>query len=185
MRKGGLEPPHPFEHQDLNLACLPIPPLPRARQHKGCLTVRLPTAGLVRRPGTVVVVATPAPQRRGALIALVIVAALTCLALGWWQWSRFQSTGGTGQNLGYALQWPLFAGFCVYAYRKFVRLESGEPKDETSARPRLAAPTELPPGLLPTRPAARAADERPTSEYNTYLAELSEQDARDAPRSSR
>ena len=60
-------------------------------------------------------------RRRWALIALVILAAGGCLALGWWQWTRYESASGTFQNLGYALQWPFFAGFCVYAYYKFVR----------------------------------------------------------------
>ena len=50
-------------------------------------------------------------RRRPALIALVIVAAAGCLALAWWQWTRFESASGSFQNLGYALQWPLFAGF--------------------------------------------------------------------------
>ena len=27
VREGGLEPPRPYEHKILNLACLPIPPL--------------------------------------------------------------------------------------------------------------------------------------------------------------
>ena len=67
-------------------------------------------------------------RRRPALIALVIFAAGGCLALGWWQWTRFQSASGTFQNLGYALQWPLFAWFCVYAYRKFVRYEEAPPE---------------------------------------------------------
>ncbi len=57
------------------------------------------------------------------LIVFVIAAAATCLALGWWQWDRYESASGTGQNLGYALQWPLFAAFCVYGYRRFVKLE--------------------------------------------------------------
>ena len=54
-------------------------------------------------------------RRRPALIALVVVGAAGCLALAWWQWTRFESASGTFQNLGYALQWPLFAGFVVYA----------------------------------------------------------------------
>ena len=62
-------------------------------------------------------------RRRFALILLVIGAAAGCLALGWWQWTRFESNSGSFQNLGYALQWPMFAVFCVYAYRKFVRYE--------------------------------------------------------------
>ena len=83
------------------------------------------------------------------LIILVIVAACGCLALGWWQWSRWESASGTFQNLGYALQWPFFAGFCVYAYRKYVRYEQAppEPRSATEA-------TEIPEGLLPQRPAA-------------------------------
>ena len=72
-------------------------------------------------------------RRRPALIALVIVAACGCLALGWWQWTRFQSVSGTFQNLGYALQWPLFAWFCVYAYRKFVRYEETPPEPRTKS----------------------------------------------------
>ena len=62
-------------------------------------------------------------RRTWPMIILVIGAACGCLALGWWQWSRWESATGTFQNLGYALQWPFFAGFCVYAYRKYVRYE--------------------------------------------------------------
>lgn len=104
----------------------------------------------------------------------MIVAACGCLALGWWQWTRFNSVSGSFQNLGYALQWPLFAGFCVYAYRKFVRYEE-EPPPPRSAD----SMTEIPAGLLPERPkpAPQAADDPALREYNTYLAELAAQDA--------
>jgi DNA-binding transcriptional regulator of glucitol operon len=104
---------------------------------------------------------------------LVIVAASGCLALGWWQWTRFQSTAGSFQNLGYALQWPLFAGFCVYAYRKFVRYEEVPPKPR-----RKDAVTEIPAGLLPARPAPAPTpvDDPMLREYNAYLAELAETD---------
>ncbi|MEO9222946.1 MAG: hypothetical protein ABI251_14460 [Mycobacteriaceae bacterium] len=122
----------------------------------------------------------PAPQRRGALIVLVVLVFFGCLGLGWWQWDRF-SAGGTYQNLGYALQWPLFAVVSVYAYRKFVRLESGAEE----AAPRNPEPAELPADLLPPRPTARAADASPMSDYNAYLAALSEQDVRETRRNSR
>ena len=80
----------------------------------------------------------------------MFLAAAGCLALAWWQWTRFESASGTFQNLGYALQWPLFAGFCVYAYYKFVRYEEAppEPKDHDAV-------TEIPDGLLPERPKPR------------------------------
>ncbi|ATL66043.1 transcriptional regulator [Nocardia terpenica] len=130
-----------------------------------------------------------APHRRPALIILVIVASLSCLALGWWQWGRFESASGTAQNLGYALQWPLFAGFVVFAYIRFVRLEreTREPDEpETAAAPerprkkvKTVAPREIPPGILPDRPTAQRTDDPVLAEYNRYLAELYERDARE------
>jgi len=116
---------------------------------------------------------TTTRRRRVALIILVIVAAAGCLALGWWQWTRFESASGTFQNLGYALQWPFFAGFCVYAYRKFVLYEQAPP--EVNATGEM---TEIPTGLLPERPTAatQPTDDPVLREYNTYLAELAKSD---------
>jgi DNA-binding transcriptional regulator of glucitol operon len=107
---------------------------------------------------------------------LVIVAALGCLALAWWQWQRFQSVTGTGQNLGYALQWPLFAVFVVYAYRKFVRYE-----EEPPPLHKPEAVTEIPEGLLPERPKSTdaAAEDPALTEYNAYLTNLANQDPKD------
>jgi DNA-binding transcriptional regulator of glucitol operon len=104
---------------------------------------------------------------------LVILAALTCLALGWWQWERYESASGTGQNLGYALQWPVFAAFFIYAYRKFVRYEDEPPPAHDPNRV-----TEIPAGLLPERPkpATHEPDDPELSQYNAYLAELSQAD---------
>ena len=114
-------------------------------------------------------------RRRFALILLVMVAAGGCLALGWWQWTRFESNSGSFQNLGYALQWPMFAGFCVYAYRQLVRYEEAPP-----APPGTGSITEIPSGLLPERPPAAApqqADDPVLRDYNAYLARLAEADA--------
>jgi DNA-binding transcriptional regulator of glucitol operon len=115
-------------------------------------------------------------RRRWALIALVIAAACGCLALAWWQWTRYESASGTFQNLGYALQWPFFAGFCVYAYRKFVLLEATPPEELRTS----TELTEIPEGLLPQRPAPAgptADDDDPAlREYNAYLAELAKSD---------
>lgn len=110
-------------------------------------------------------------HNRPALIALVIVVALGCLALAWWQWERFESASGTGQNLGYAMQWPLFAAFAVFAYVRFVRLE----REAEEPAPRAAeseAPREIPAGILPERPTAAPADDPETVAYNQYLAQL-------------
>ncbi|MEO6880707.1 MAG: hypothetical protein ABI181_07125 [Mycobacteriaceae bacterium] len=129
-------------------------------------------------------------QRRGPLIALVVVAFATCLALGWWQWERYSSTGGTFQNLGYAFQWPLFAVFFVYAYRRFVVLEAhhdlaerdGAEQDgaEQDASTTGSGPRAEPPAdLLPARPAAALIEHEPgeMSDYNAYLASLAAREA--------
>ncbi|MGA9869573.1 MAG: transcriptional regulator [Rhodococcus sp. (in: high G+C Gram-positive bacteria)] len=114
-------------------------------------------------------------HHRPALIALVVVSAVACMALGWWQWERFESVGGNGQNLGYAFQWPLFAAFVVYAYRKFVQLED-DTEDDTAATEQVVR--EIPADLLPQRSAAATEDDledveaRQLLEYNSYLAEL-------------
>lgn len=115
-------------------------------------------------------------RRRPALILLVTAAALGCLALAWWQWTRWESSSGDFQNLGYAMQWPLFAGFCFYAYFKFVRYEEAPPEPHPQD-----TVTEIPDGLLPERPRADAAqDADPTlREYNAYLADLAKADADD------
>ena len=117
-------------------------------------------------------------RRRPALIALVFVAAAGCLALAWWQWTRYESTSGSFQNLGYALQWPMFAVFCFYGYFKFVRYEEAPPPT-----PDQYGPTEIPDGLLPERPRASApSDDDPTlREYNAYLAELAMTERRPDP----
>lgn len=57
-------------------------------------------------------------------VILLILAVITTILLAWWQWTRFQSGSGTFQNLGYALQWPLFGFFFVYAYRMGIKMEN-------------------------------------------------------------
>ncbi len=123
-------------------------------------------------------------RRKYALIPLVIIAAAGCLALGWWQWTRYESTSGSFQNLGYALQWPMFAGFCIYAYRKFVLYEEAPPEQPSKTD----VITEIPAGLLPERPRAPRQSDVPDpamQEYNAYLAELARADEAGDPHQNR
>ncbi|OZG31077.1 transcriptional regulator [Williamsia sp. 1138] len=122
-------------------------------------------------------------RHRPALIALVIVAAVACLAMAWWQLDRFESSSGTGQNLGYALQWPAFAAFFVYAYRKFVVLEDN-PDEVEKMHAADKGIKEIPAGILPPRPSAApvptvedgTTEGDQIAEYNRILAELAEAD---------
>ncbi len=55
---------------------------------------------------------------------LVLVAALVCFRLAWWQLDRSEEADGTIQNFGYALLWPAFGIAFVYMWIKFMRLEA-------------------------------------------------------------
>lgn len=123
----------------------------------------------------------PRRRHRPALIILVVVAAAACVALGWWQFDRYESASGSTQNLGYALQWPVFAIAFVWAYRRFVVLED-DPDLEEQQRVR-GGPTEIPEGILPDRPGrgdpgVATLDDAPAdpamTQYNELLAELGE-----------
>ncbi|SIS23753.1 transcriptional regulator [Williamsia sterculiae] len=123
-------------------------------------------------------------RHRPALIALVVVAAVVCLGMAWWQWDRYESTSGTGQNLGYALQWPMFAAAFVYAYRRFVVLEN-DPDEVEKLHPAPGEMVAIPEDLLPERPKQAASvtvhddsdpEDRAAADYNRYLAALAEQE---------
>ncbi|MET3806577.1 DNA-binding transcriptional regulator of glucitol operon [Nakamurella sp. UYEF19] len=53
---------------------------------------------------------------------MVVVALLVCLRLGLWQWHRTEH-GGTVQNLGYTVLWPIFGAAFVYMWFRFLQLE--------------------------------------------------------------
>lgn len=95
-------------------------------------------------------------MHRPALVVLVVVVAAAALVLGWWQWERFSSASGTAQNLGYAMQWPLFAGFALFAYFRFVRLE--QESEEPAGEPDDAA-------AIPGQPVAGAAAGTPDARH--------------------
>ncbi|MET3859360.1 DNA-binding transcriptional regulator of glucitol operon [Dietzia sp. 2505] len=144
-------------------------------------------------------------RHRPSWIVFVVLGSIFCLGMGFWQLARYQEATGTVQNLGYTFMWPFLAGFLVYAYLKYVRLEADEAEsalpaagldaeegddDEVDGHPDGSPPrrgprgrgktvTEIPADLLPTRrPAAevRTGDEA-LDAYNSYLAELARQDA--------
>jgi DNA-binding transcriptional regulator of glucitol operon len=81
-------------------------------------------------------VAAPAPSLRRlltprwiAFTIIVVLAVAAFLFLAWWQLSRFESTTGSWQNLGYTLQWPFFAAFAVYLWWKLLRDPASSPDD--------------------------------------------------------
>jgi hypothetical protein len=119
------------------------------------------------------------------VLALAMVA--TCLRLGWWQLSVAHHNGGDAQNVGYALEWPLFAVAVVFVWIRLMQWELHPPTRarrltrplhgpaaapaEVTARVSTAAP------VPPTAPVAAASPEPDDSHarYNRWLAELARQ----------
>jgi DNA-binding transcriptional regulator of glucitol operon len=109
--------------------------------------------------------------RRAGIIALCAVCLVACVGLAWWQWQRFEN-GGTWQNLGYVLQWPLFGLFPAFMFWRLrkLRMQPREPEPESAQ----AEPQQQPP-REPDKPAVRqdADDEDPElAAYNRMLAQL-------------
>lgn len=125
----------------------------------------------------------PSTRSRALLIVGVCAVCLVaCCGLAWWQWDRFTSVGGSFQNLGYVLQWPLFGLFPIYMFWRMrtLRQRAGRTPDGERGP---AAPTR--PGW-PVAPAARRVpavvpehaepEDEELAAYNAYLAELNARD---------
>lgn len=86
------------------------------------------------------------------LIFLIIAVGAT-FALAYWQFSRWNTTSSF-QNLGYALQWPAFGLFFIWAYRKYMQYERErlEGNNEAAHVVHDDVMTEIPDEFLPTNP---------------------------------
>ena len=113
---------------------------------------------------------------------LVVSLCAVFVRLGRWQWDRAQSPTGDWQNLGYALQWPLFAVVLVAAWARFLWLEQHRVAPvRAGSRTEPDPAPDLPPPLprRPTQPPNREDEiDDELATYNAYLARLAEQDRR-------
>lgn len=102
--------------------------------------------------------------------ALMLAAVITMLGLGSWQLSR--ATGGNALSWGYAVQWPVFAGFTVFLWAREVRrVRRGEPA--SGGRPEPAQPVITRGASGPAEAAYDDSDDPELAAYNRYLAWLS------------
>lgn len=60
-------------------------------------------------------------SRALAIVAVSLIALVGGALLAWWQWTRYTSSTGTLQNLGYVLQWPLFGVFPGFMFWRIHR----------------------------------------------------------------
>ena len=86
---------------------------------------------------------------------LTLGAMVTCALLAAWQWGRAESATGSLLNVGYGLQWPLFAVFFGVMWYRMLRLEvrrlKGEQPEEAPPPP---APVPEGPSPFTAKPAA-------------------------------
>jgi hypothetical protein len=117
---------------------------------------------------------------------LTLGAMVTCGFLSAWQWHRAGSAMGSALNVGYGLQWPVFAVFFGWIWWRMLRIEiaklgagpgAPEPAPHVEA-PRATAPTD--PSPFAYRPGrvrpVSDADDPQVAEYNRMLAELAAHD---------
>jgi DNA-binding transcriptional regulator of glucitol operon len=77
---------------------------------------------------------------------LTLGAMVTCGLLAAWQWHRAGSAMGSAINVGYGLQWPLFALFFGVMWWRFLRMELRELRVDQEAAP--AEPAVAEPGAV-------------------------------------
>ena len=108
---------------------------------------------------------------------------VTCGFLSAWQWHRAGSAMGSALNVGYGLQWPVFAVFFGWIWWRMLRIEVArvrETASQTSGEIR-SVPSE--PSPFAHRPgsvrAVSDADDPELAEYNRMLAALAARDGED------
>lgn len=92
---------------------------------------------------------------------LTIGAMVTCALLAAWQWRRAGSSMGSALNVGYGLQWPVFALFFGYMWWRMLAMELRRIRGELPAHPWDAEPEPEPVVAEPVTVAAVAAGPSP------------------------
>jgi DNA-binding transcriptional regulator of glucitol operon len=104
------------------------------------------------------------------VVILIVVPAFLALCL--WQISR--ALGGNTLSWAYVFEWPLFAGYAVYMWWRFVH----EAAEDTAPPPTAGAG----PGgagiavAAPEETAQEKEEDKEMAAYNDYLAQLAERD---------
>ncbi|MGK5675152.1 hypothetical protein ACSNOB_20210 [Micromonospora sp. URMC 106] len=117
---------------------------------------------------------TPAWIARHVAMVVLVVG---FLGLGWWQVSR--AAAGNAISWGYAVEWPIFAGFVVFVWWREVRHalrgpEAPAEREPTAAGTRAADAPTRPVVRRPVRvarvpAAAHGGEDADLAAYNRYL----------------
>jgi DNA-binding transcriptional regulator of glucitol operon len=112
---------------------------------------------------------------------LTLGAMVACGFLAAWQWRRAGSAMGSAVNVGYGLQWPVFAVFFGVVWWRMLRIEIAKlPATTEPPVPRTATSVPAGPSPFVYRPGrvrpVTDADDPELAEYNRMLAALSDDD---------
>jgi hypothetical protein len=122
-------------------------------------------------------------RRALKLHAVILVVVPAFMALCVWQITR--ALGGNSLSWAYVFEWPIFAGYAVYMWWRFVHeaaedtLSPAQPDDhggpaqaDTGAEAGAGAGAEV----RPAQGSDEQSQDADLAAYNAYLAELAEQD---------
>jgi hypothetical protein len=117
-------------------------------------------------------------------VILLVVPAFMALCI----WQIYRAVGGNSLSWAYVFEWPLFAGYAVYMWWRFVHEDpDSSPATETTAERPAPAPTAAPssssapsssppPAPAPEESARQHDEDAELAAYNAYLAQLAERD---------
>ncbi len=113
---------------------------------------------------------------------LTLGAMVTCGFLAAWQWRRAGSALGSALNVGYGLQWPVFAVFFGWIWWRMLRIEVAK-LPAAAPLPAQREPSELSPFAYraPRTGPIDEAESPALAEYNRLLAALAEHDRERQP----
>nr|WP_228047044.1 hypothetical protein [Saccharopolyspora sp. HNM0983] len=119
------------------------------------------------------------------LHVLFLVATIATGFFTVWQWDRAHEAGGSFQNLGYALQWPLFGAFTIFLWIRMIRMDMhADTPSAEGVEPSPAQDADNPapdhrggrrvnrPLVPPPAPPVDSDEDPDLAAYNRYLAGL-------------
>jgi hypothetical protein len=109
-------------------------------------------------------------RRALKLHAVILIIVPAFMALCAWQISR--AIGGNSLSWAYVFEWPIFAGYAVYMWWRFVH----EATEVTAAAPSAAGIPESATTADGSAPTAAPEEDADLAAYNAYLGQLAERD---------
>ncbi len=103
-------------------------------------------------------------------VILVVVPAFMALCV----WQIYRAVDGNSLSWAYVFEWPLFAGYAIYMWWRFVHEKPEQTEETASENGHVDAPSQSQAGSRAELPAQAAQEEAELAAYNEYLARLAE-----------